>query len=93
MNTIEYLIEQMERIEKTSTDKISFKIGKYKGQYYDGDDTWITIAGDLFIRANYDTIFRVVDKNLGIIDDFDIIESEAIIEIDKKFPLHAPSLY
>lgn len=85
---IQFLTEVIQKIEETTSDKISFKIGKYIGQYpLDCANEWCTITGDIYIRANYDTLFEVIDENLNIVDNFDIIDNEAIIKIDEKLDI------
>lgn len=86
---IQFLTEVIQKIEETTLDKISFKIGQYIGQYpLDcANDEWCTITGDIYIRANYDTLFEVVDTNLGIVDNFDVIGSEAIVKLDKNLEI------
>ena len=86
MDKIDFLIKIIEVLESNTKEKISFKIGEYIGKYpLDcANDEWCTITGDIYIRANYDTLFEVIDENLNIVDDFDIIGNEAIVKIDEK---------
>lgn len=89
MDKIDFLIKIIEILENDTKEKISFKIGKYTGEYpLDcANDEWCTITGDIYIRANYDTLFEVIDENLNIVDNFDIIGDEAIITIDEKLDI------
>lgn len=75
---IEFLMKLlMEEVEKRTDKKIEIKIGKYSGEYYLGDGKYTTIHGDLLMRANYPTLFKIEDGD--IVDEFDIVEDNAII--------------
>ncbi len=87
MKEIEYLTKIIEVLEEVTKEKISFRIGFYEGEYYLGDDKFITIKGELYIRANHSTLFSVYDNEQLIEDNFDIIESGAKIVIDDKLRL------
>lgn len=68
-----------EDLNECVNDKLIIRVGRYDGNYYDEDKTFKRIKGEFFIKTNYDTIFRVVSDDSSIIDDFDIIDSNAII--------------
>lgn len=65
-------------LNDTTINQHLIYIGRYKGEYYCGDGEYKDIIGDIYIRINYDTLFRVVSDD-GIIDDFDILSYNATI--------------
>lgn len=76
---INWLLNIVESLEATTNDKITFKIGRMTGQYWNGDDyEWLT--GDLFLKINQDTVFDLKDDKTGFIDSFDVPDSEGTIE-------------
>lgn len=83
---IKELINSIETIEKYTTEKITFSVGTYTGKYLiDGEkNLWCSITGNLYIRANYDTLFQVIDVDKRIIDCFDIIEDNAKIQFNSN---------
>lgn len=68
-----------EDLNECVVEKLFIRVGRYKGEYYVGDDEFITITGDLFIMTNSWNLFRVVSDDSSIVDDFDILDSNAII--------------
>lgn len=73
----QYLQTLAEELNDTTEEKHTIKVGRYKGQHYLGDEKFKQIEGDLFIRTNFDTLFRVISDD-GIIDDFDILVYDSI---------------
>ena len=81
---IQKLTKLAEMLNKICNEEYILRVGRYCGEYYLGDDEFKTITGDLFIKTNSDTLFRVVSDDSSIVDDFDIIGSDAIVtKIDK----------
>ena len=76
-NMKQYLQTLAEELNDTTEEKHTIKVGRYKGQHYLGDEKFKQIEGDLFIRTNFDTLFRVISDD-GIIDDFDILVYDSI---------------
>jgi len=72
------LQELAQNLNKLTNDKYIIRIGNYIGNYYE-EGKFKKISGELFIKTNSDTIFRVVSDDSSIIDDFDVIGSDAII--------------
>lgn len=68
-----------EDLNKTTSDKLIIRVGTYDGEYYVGDGKFETIQGELFIKTNSDTLFRVVSHDSRIVDNFDVIGSDATI--------------
>lgn len=68
-----------EELNECTNEKLTIRVGRYDGDYYLGDGKFKRITGEFFIRTNSDTIFRVVSDDSSIIDDFDVIGSDAII--------------
>ena len=58
-------------------DELIIRVGRYKSE---------KIIGELFIKTNSDSIFRVVSDDSGLVYDFNMIEDDAIVNpIDKDF--------
>lgn len=58
-------------------DKLIIRVGRYKSD---------KIIGELFIKTNSDSIFRVVSDDSSLVYDFNMIEDDAIVNpIDKDF--------
>lgn len=73
-----------EALNEVCNEEYIIRVGRYVGDYHLGDGQFKQITGDLFIKTNSDTLFRVVSDDSSIVDDFDIIGSDAIItKIDK----------
>lgn len=73
-----------EALNEVCNEEYIIRVGRYVGDYHLGDGQFKTITGDLFIKTNSDTLFRVVSDDSSIVDDFDIIGSDAIVtKIDK----------
>lgn len=73
------------QLNELTNEKHIIRIGRYTGNYYLGNDKFKKISGDFFIMTNNGNLFRVVSDESDIIDDFDIIEDNAIIKpINKK---------
>lgn len=68
-----------EDLNKTTSDKLIIRVGTYDGEYYVGDGKFESIQGELFIKTNSDTLFRVVSHDSRIVDNFDVIGSDATI--------------
>lgn len=68
-----------EELNECVTDKLIIRVGRYQGDYYLGNEEFTRITGDLFIMTNSHNIFRVVSDDSSIVDDFDVIGSDAII--------------
>lgn len=78
------LQELAQNLNKLTNDKYIIRIGNYIGNYYE-EGKFKKISGELFIKTNSDTLFRVVSHDSDIFDDFDIIEDNATIKfIDKE---------
>lgn len=74
-----------EMLNELCNDQYIIRVGRYTGDYHLGDGNFKQITGDLFIKVNSDTLFRVVSDDSSIVDDFDIIGSDAIVtKIDKE---------
>lgn len=74
-----------EMLNELCNDQYIIRVGRYTGDYHLGDGNFKQITGELFIKTNSDTLFRVVSDNSAIVDDFDIIGSDAIVtKIDKE---------
>lgn len=74
-----------EILNKCVNEKMFIRVGRYEGDYHLGNGQFKKIKGELFIKTNSDTIFRVVSDDSSIFDDFDIIGSDAIVTpINKK---------
>ena len=79
------IIKLAEILNEVCNDQYIIRIGRYTGDYHLGDGNFKQITGDLFIKTNSDTLFRVVSDDSAIVDDFDIIGSDAIVnKIDKE---------
>ena len=66
-------------------DELTIRVGRYEGDYHIGNGEFKRITGEFFIKTGADTIFRVVSDDSSIVDDFDIIGSDAIVTpIDKE---------
>lgn len=75
-----------EMLNECVNEKMFIRVGRYEGNYYLGDGKFKKIKGELFVKTNSDSIFRVVSDDSSIVDDFDIIGNDAIITpINKKF--------
>lgn len=61
-----------ENLNKIIVDEMLIRVANYKGEYHLENGEFTTIQGELYIRTNSDTIFRVISKN-GIVDDFDVL--------------------
>ena len=73
-----------EALNEVCNEEYIIRVGRYVGDYHLGDGQFKQITGDLFIKTNSDTLFRVVSDDSSIVDDFDIIGSDAIVtKIDK----------
>lgn len=73
-----------EILNECVNEKMFIRVGRYEGCYHLGDGQFKKIKGELFIKTNSDTIFRVVSDDSSIFDDFDIIGSDAIITPTNK---------
>ena len=69
--------ELEEKIDK----KLSIKIGTCKSKYFNENDEYITIEGNLFMTINNGNLFTIIDEKKNISDSFDIFDSNAIINI------------
>lgn len=70
-------------LDRITNDQHIIRVGNYIGEYYE-DGEWKEIEGELFIKTNSDTLFRVV-SNTGIVDDFDVLDTYAKVTlIDKE---------
>lgn len=73
-----------EVLNEVCNEEYIIRVGRYVGDYHLGDGQFKQITGDLFIKTNSDTLFRVVSDDSSIVDDFDIIGNDAIVtKIDK----------
>lgn len=61
-----------EKLNKIIIDEMLIRVANYQGEYHIGNGEFTTIQGELYIRTNSDTIFRVISEN-GIVDDFDVL--------------------
>lgn len=68
-----------EILNECVNEEMFIRVGRYEGDYHLGDGQFKKIKGELFIKTNSDTIFRVVSDDSSIFDDFDIIGSDAIV--------------
>lgn len=68
-----------EWLNKCVNERMIIRVGRYDGNYYVGNEEFTRIQGEFFIKTNSDTIFRVVSDDSSIVDDFDVIDSDAII--------------
>lgn len=68
-----------EILNECVNEEMFIRVGRYEGDYHLGDGQFEKIKGELFIKTNSDTIFRVVSDDSNIFDDFDIIGSDAIV--------------
>lgn len=74
-----------ETLNEICNNQYIIRVGRYTGDYHLGDGNFKQITGELFIKTDSDTLFRVVSDNSAIIDDFDVIGSDAIVtKIDKE---------
>lgn len=74
-----------ETLNEICNNQYIIRVGRYTGDYHLGDGNFKQITGELFIKTDSDTLFRVVSDDSAIIDDFDIIGSDAIVtKIDKE---------
>lgn len=74
-----------EDLNECVNEKLIIRIGRYEGDYYLGNDEFKRITGEIFLKTNSDTIFRVVSDDSTIVDEFDIIGSDVkITPINKK---------
>lgn len=74
-----------EILNECVNEEMFIRVGRYEGDYHLGNGQFKKIKGELFIKTNSDTIFRVVSDDSSISDDFDIIGSDAIVTpIDKE---------
>lgn len=74
-----------EMLNEVCNEEYIIRVGRYVGDYHLGDGQFKQITGDFFIKTNSDTLFRVVSDDSSIVDDFDIIGSDAIVtKIDKE---------
>lgn len=75
-----------EQLNECTNDEYIIRVGRYDGDYHLGNGEFKRITGEFFIKTNSDTIFRVVSDDSSIVDDFDVIGSDATITpIDKNF--------
>lgn len=68
-----------EILNECVNEEMFIRVGRYEGDYHLGNGQFKKIKGELFIKTNSDTIFRVVSDDSSIFDDFDIIGSDAIV--------------
>ena len=68
-----------EWLNECVNEKLIIRVGRYTGDYYLGNEEFEKITGDLFIMTNSHNIFRVVSDDSSIVDDFDVIGSDATI--------------
>lgn len=73
---LETLVECLNDI---ATNQHLIYVGRYKGEYYCGNGEYKDIIGDIYIKVNSDTLFKVVTDDYKIIDDFDILPYNATI--------------
>lgn len=74
-----------ETLNEICNNQYIIRVGRYTGDYHLGDGNFKKITGELFIKTDSDTLFRVVSDDSAIIDDFDVIGSDAIVtKIDKE---------
>ena len=74
-----------ETLNEICNNQYIIRVGRYTGDYHLGDGNFKQITGELFIKTDSDTLFRVVSDDSAIVDDFDIIGSDAIVtKIDKE---------
>ena len=74
-----------ETLNEICNNQYIIRVGRYTGDYHLGDGNFKQITGELFIKTDSDTLFRVISDDSTIIDDFDIIGSDAIVtKIDKE---------
>lgn len=69
-----------DKLENITDDKIDIKIGTMTEKYWNGTD-YITIKGNLFLKINQDTVFKLIDDKKGIVDNFDVPSSDGNIMI------------
>lgn len=73
-----------EILNEVCNDQYIIRVGRYTGDYHIGNGDFKQITGELFIKTDSDTLFRVVSDDSEVVDDFDVIDSNAIVtEIDK----------
>ena len=68
-----------EDLNETCVDKLIIRVGRYIGDYHIGNGEFERITGELFIMTNSYNLFRVVSDDSSIVDEFDIIGSDAIV--------------
>jgi len=82
--TFEYLTQLVEKLENVTESKMSLKIGFIRENYWNGNN-WVVKSGDLYLRLNCDTIFRLLNDYSNFhtfTDDFDIVDSESYVKLD-----------
>ena len=74
-----------ETLNEFCNNQYIIRVGRYTGDYHIGNGEFKRITGELFIKTDSDTLFRVVSDDSAIVDDFDVIGSDAIVtKIDKE---------
>lgn len=85
--TFNYLSEVVERLEKITDSKMSLKIGYIRENYHLGNGEFTKAKGDLYLTIHNGNNFKMVgtfENGFDVTDDFDIIDSEAYVRLDKN---------
>ena len=84
MKNMEWLEQYAQEIENATEEPITFKVGVCHGEYYNGNDEYIPIRGDLFINTHKGNLFTLVDKRQNITDYFDVFNNDDVVYIDEE---------
>lgn len=83
-NELKWLEEYAESLEELNK-AVSFKVGLYKGNYYE-DGEFTPIQGVLYLTTHNKNSFSVCDIGKDIEDSFDFFDSDSTLEIfEDKF--------
>ena len=68
-----------EWLNECTNERLIIRVGRYDGDYHLGNGEFKRITGEIFIMTNSYNLFRVVSDDSSIVDEFDVIGSDAII--------------
>lgn len=92
METIEHLIEIVEKLENVTDSRMRLKIGVWRGEYYFGNGNYSMMTGELYLCLNYGNIFSVdgydIKNGFPLENEFDVIDDDDYIKFNEDIFLN-----
>lgn len=87
LETFDYLIELVEKLEKVTDSRMRLRIGVWRGEFYHGNGEYNIMSGILYLHLNDGNIFSVdgiIEKNgVPLINEFDVIDDDDYVKFNE----------